>query len=52
MLSLEKCKQLLNEKDEQFTDEEIILLRDYFTVWVDIAITNITKEENYDEFQK
>ena len=50
MLSFEKCKQLLSDKNKQFMDEKIILLRDYFTVWIDIAITNIIKKENYDEF--
>ena len=41
MLSIEKSKKFLNENDEQFTDEEIIQIRDYF-----YNLTNIT-----DKFQ-
>ncbi len=48
MLSIEKSKKLLNENDEQFTDEEIIQIRDYFYHLTNIAIDNLLKNETHE----
>ena len=52
MLSIEKSKKLLNENDEQFADEEIIQIRDYFYHLTNIAIDNLLKNESLESIDE
>ena len=45
-LSLAICKKILKRNDIQHTDEEIILIRDWFYHLTDIAIDAIDKNAN------
>ena len=38
MLNLNECKKILNENENLYTDEEIILIRDWLYHIADIAI--------------
>ena len=38
MLSLEECKKIINAGEMQFTDEEVIQIRDFLYELVQIAI--------------
>ncbi len=43
MLSLNDCKKILNDGDEFYNDEEIILIRDWLAHMADIAIESMEK---------
>jgi hypothetical protein len=44
-LSLDECKTILKKNNVQHTDEEIILIRDWFYHLADIAIDAIDKND-------
>lgn len=41
MITLEKCKQILNTKTKKFSDEEIKLIREYLYIVANIETENI-----------
>lgn len=51
-LSLDDCKTILKSNGVQHTDEEIILIRDWFYHLADIAIDAIDKNAPNTEKQK
>jgi hypothetical protein len=46
VLSIKECKKLLNEKDTNYTDEEIVEIRDLLYLWASITVEATNKKEN------
>jgi hypothetical protein len=49
MLNLNECKKILNKKKDKYTDDEIILIRDYLMKLGQInvaVITNLKEDKN------
>ncbi len=46
MITLEKCKQILNQEYEKFNNEEIKLLREYLYLYL-LAELQIESEEEH-----
>ncbi len=46
MLTLNECKEILNEEENNYTDEQIILIRDWLYHMADIALDSLEQEEN------
>ena len=46
MLTLNECKEILNEEENNYTDEQIILIRDWLYHMADIAIDSLEQKEN------
>ena len=46
MLTLNECKEILNEEENNYTDEQIILIRDWLYYMADIALDSLEQEEN------
>ena len=46
MLSLNECKKILNEEENKYTDEQIILIRDWLYHMADIALDSLDQEED------
>ena len=44
MLSLEKCKKILNNGKKKYTDEEVKQIREYLTMLAEIQIENEKQE--------
>ena len=44
MLSLEKCKKILNNGKMKYTDEEVKQIREYLTMLAEIQIENEKQE--------
>ena len=49
MLTLNQCKKILNENENLYTDEEIILIRDWLYRIADIAINSSEASEEKKE---
>ena len=47
MLTLNECKKILNQDGILYTDEEVILIRDWMYHMADIAI-DVIEQENED----
>jgi hypothetical protein len=47
MISIEKCKEILNKKEQKYTKEQIIVIREYLYQFVEII--QIKKESNDEE---
>lgn len=45
MITLEKCKQILNQEYEKFNNEEIKLLREYLYLLAELQIESEEEEE-------
>lgn len=46
MITLERCKQILNSKTKKFNDEEIKQIREYLYLIAKIEIENINPKTN------
>lgn len=40
MLSIEACKKILNKNGQNYTDEEVIKIRELFQEWIEIDYYN------------
>ena len=49
MLTIEKCKQLLEDSENTYTDEEVQQIRDLLSLLSEIAMENYYHEDNENE---
>ena len=46
MLTIKQCRDLLKEEEKEFTDDEIIIIRDWLMIMADIAIEIMENNKN------